>query len=140
MTRGARGASLPRNPDPLPRHQCGDVQSVAAFKASQDEREGQVLTFLTDSLCNKHIAARLDISPGTVKAHLRSAFDRLGVHTRTEAILLAERRGLLRQPRHPRIPETDPHAVTPEVQPRNAAHQTLSFVELAHERAAPINA
>jgi DNA-binding NarL/FixJ family response regulator len=68
------------------------------------EREGQVLTLLTDGLCNKHIASQLDISVGTVKAHLRSAFDKLGVHSRTEAILIAERRGMLRQPRPSRVP------------------------------------
>ncbi len=71
------------------------------------ERESQVLTLLTDGLCNKRIAAQLDISVGTVKAHLRSAFDKLGVHSRTEAILLAERRGLLRQSHRPRNPPPD---------------------------------
>ena len=66
-------------------------------------REGQVLTLLAEGLCNKLIATRLDISLGTVKAHLRSAFDKLGVHSRTEAILTAERRGMLRKSHAPRV-------------------------------------
>ena len=72
--------------------------SLAASLASEPltEREGQVLTLLTDGLSNKRIAAQLDISLGTVKAHLRSAFEKLGVHSRTEAVLTAERRGMLR--------------------------------------------
>ncbi len=92
------------------RGDCHLSPSIAARLATSlateplTEREGQVLTLLTDGLCNKHIASRLDISVGTVKAHLRSAFDKLGVHSRTEAILIAERRGMLRQPRPSRIP------------------------------------
>jgi DNA-binding NarL/FixJ family response regulator len=98
------------------RGECHLSPSIAARLATSlaaeplTEREGQVLTLLTDGLCNKHIAARLDISLGTVKAHLRSAFDKLGVHSRTEAILTAERRGMLRQSRHPRMAEADARA------------------------------
>jgi DNA-binding NarL/FixJ family response regulator len=59
-------------------------------------REQEVLVLVTDGLCNKRIAARLDIAVGTVKTHLRSAFDKLRVRSRTEAVAMAERRGLLR--------------------------------------------
>ena len=96
------------------------------------EREGQVLALLTDGLCNKHIAARLDISLGTVKAHLRSAFGKLGVHTRTEAILMAERRGLLRRPHHPRVPAAGTQAAS--------IRRSTPVVELVDERVAPLDA
>ena len=60
-------------------------------------REQEVLALVSDGLCNKHIAAKLDISVGTVKTHLRTAFDKLRVRSRTEAIATIQRRGLLRQ-------------------------------------------
>jgi len=69
------------------------VQSltVEALTARQED----VLALLTAGLCNKHIASRLGISVGTVKTHLRSAFERLQVSSRTEAIAAAARRGIL---------------------------------------------
>ena len=45
-------------------------------------------------LANKQIARRLGISERTVKAHLTSAFQRIGVADRTQAALWAERHGL----------------------------------------------
>ena len=45
-----------------------------------------------DGLPNKLIARRLGISERTVKAHLTSIFQRLGVSDRTQAALWAQRR------------------------------------------------
>jgi DNA-binding NarL/FixJ family response regulator len=58
-------------------------------------RERQVLALVARGLANKQIAARLGISEKTVKTHLGSAFQRLGVSDRTQAALWAERNGLL---------------------------------------------
>lgn len=60
-------------------------------------REEEVLALVSDGLCNKHIAARLEITVGTVKTHLRTAFDKLCVRSRTEAVATIQRRGLLQQ-------------------------------------------
>ena len=57
-------------------------------------REREVLTLVREGLANKQIARRLDISERTVKAHLTSAFARIGVSDRTQAALWAERHGL----------------------------------------------
>jgi DNA-binding NarL/FixJ family response regulator len=57
-------------------------------------RETEVLTLVRGGLANKQIARRLDISERTVKAHLTSAFARIGVSDRTQAALWAERNGL----------------------------------------------
>jgi DNA-binding NarL/FixJ family response regulator len=57
-------------------------------------RETEVLGLVREGLANKQIARRLDISERTVKAHLTSAFARIGVGDRTQAALWAERNGL----------------------------------------------
>ena len=59
-------------------------------------RQEEVLALLVGGLANKHIAARLGITVETVKTHLRMAFDKLQVNSRTEAIAASERRGILR--------------------------------------------
>jgi len=57
-------------------------------------READVLRLVQLGLANKQIARRLGISERTVKAHLTSAFQRIGVVDRTQAALWAERHGL----------------------------------------------
>ena len=69
---------------------------VAARASQQGEpeltpREREVLALLADGLPNKLIARRLDISEKTVKAHLTSIFQRIGVTDRTQAALWAQR-------------------------------------------------
>ncbi len=54
-------------------------------------REAQHLELVRDGLANKQIARRLGISERTVKAHLTSVFQRIGVVDRTQAALWAER-------------------------------------------------
>ncbi len=49
-------------------------------------REQEILGHLTEGLSNKEIAARLDISPWTVKIHLGHIFEKLHVRCRVEAV------------------------------------------------------
>jgi DNA-binding NarL/FixJ family response regulator len=49
-------------------------------------REQEILCLLTEGLSNKEIAARLDISPWTVKIHLGHIFEKLHVRCRVEAV------------------------------------------------------
>jgi two-component system, NarL family, response regulator YdfI len=58
-------------------------------------RETDVLKMLAQGLVNKDIAARLGISEHTVKFHISSILDKLGASTRTEAVTLGIRRGLI---------------------------------------------
>ncbi|HYT24616.1 MAG TPA: response regulator transcription factor [Candidatus Polarisedimenticolia bacterium] len=58
-------------------------------------REREVLQMLAAGLANKEIAARLAISDHTVKFHVASILGKLGVSTRTEAVSLGIRRGLV---------------------------------------------
>ncbi len=64
-------------------------------------RERQVLRLVAQGLSNKQIAARLHLSPHTVKAHLRSVLDKLHLHSRTEAAAWAVRHGLGEEPLDP---------------------------------------
>ena len=58
-------------------------------------RETDVLRMLAEGLVNKDIAARLGISEHTVKFHISSILDKLAASTRTEAVMLGIRRGLI---------------------------------------------
>ena len=58
-------------------------------------RETDVLRMLAEGLVNKDIAARLGISEHTVKFHISSILDKLGASTRTAAVTLGIRRGLI---------------------------------------------
>jgi DNA-binding NarL/FixJ family response regulator len=73
------------------------VQKLATGVSSETltGRELDVLTLLARGKSNKEIGANLYISETTVKAHLRSIFTKLNVLSRTEAVMVASRRGLV---------------------------------------------
>jgi DNA-binding NarL/FixJ family response regulator len=59
-------------------------------------RELATLRLIADGKSNKEIANELRISERTVKTHLGHLFEKLGVTSRTEAVKIAMRRGLVR--------------------------------------------
>jgi two-component system NarL family response regulator len=59
-------------------------------------RELSVLELLARGLSNKEIQAALSIPEGTLKNHLKRVFDKLDVTDRTQAVLVALKRGLVR--------------------------------------------
>lgn len=58
-------------------------------------REIEVLTMMAEGLANKSIARRLQISEHTVKFHIGSIFSKLNATSRTEAVMLGARQGLI---------------------------------------------
>jgi len=62
---------------------------------SLTERELEVLPLLAAGLPNKAIALRMGISEHTVKFHVGAILSKLGASSRTEAVVLAARRGIL---------------------------------------------
>lgn len=58
-------------------------------------REIEVLRLLAEGLGNKEIALRLKISGHTVKFHVASVMGKLGAQSRTEAVTLGIRRGMV---------------------------------------------
>ena len=59
------------------------------------ERESEVLAMLALGLANKQIASRLGISEHTVKFHVSAIYSKLGASSRTEAVRLGVRQGLV---------------------------------------------
>ena len=58
-------------------------------------RESEVLEMMAEGLANKMIAHRLGISEHTVKFHVTSVMSKLHASTRTEAVMLGLRQGLI---------------------------------------------
>jgi DNA-binding NarL/FixJ family response regulator len=58
-------------------------------------REREVLALLAEGLSNSAIAARLVLSVHTVRNHVQAVLNKLGVHSKLEAVALANREGLL---------------------------------------------
>jgi NarL family two-component system response regulator LiaR len=59
------------------------------------EREHEVLALMVEGLNNTEIAARLTVSPSTIKSHVSNILSKLGVASRTEAVALALRHKLV---------------------------------------------
>ena len=72
--------------DVPPKEQPHDVLS---------DRESHVLRLAASGLSNNAIAQELHLSVSTIQSHLRSIFNKLGVGSRTEAMIQAMKKGLL---------------------------------------------
>lgn len=67
----------------------------ASSGAALSARELEVLRLVARGLGNKEIAAELGITTHTVKYHLAALLEKLGVRSRTEAVSLGVRKGLV---------------------------------------------
>jgi DNA-binding CsgD family transcriptional regulator len=70
-------------------------------RAPLTPRERDVLGRVAEGLQNKEIAQKLDISVATVRNHVHNLLDKLGVHSKLEAISLAYRAGWVAGPPEP---------------------------------------
>jgi len=94
---GIRAAA--RGESPLHPKAARELLSARAETPTRGEveltaRETEVLGLVRAGLSNKQIARRLGITERTVKAHLTSCFQRIGVLDRTQAAVWAERHGI----------------------------------------------
>jgi DNA-binding NarL/FixJ family response regulator len=71
------------------------VASVNSLASPLSPRDRRVLELTGTGLSTKAVGRQLGISPNTVKFHLRAAFGKLGVRSRSEALMAAIRRGEL---------------------------------------------
>ena len=63
-----------------------------------DTRELTVLRLLASHLSTREIATALDVTPNTVKSHVKSVYRKLGVASRSEAVDTGRRCGLIARP------------------------------------------
>jgi DNA-binding NarL/FixJ family response regulator len=68
---------------------------TASHKLNLTEREQEVLRWLVQGVSNEEIANHLYVTVATVKAHLTAIFNKLGVNSRTQAIIKALKLGLV---------------------------------------------
>ena len=91
----ALAESLVPNAPSKPEERAED-RGKAKPRGELTERERQVVQLLSEGLSNKLIADRLGISDHTAKFHVNGVMMKLGASTRTEAVVEAMRRGLIR--------------------------------------------
>jgi DNA-binding NarL/FixJ family response regulator len=90
-------AAAARGDSPLAQPAVNAIVAARASEGTQPElsdREREVLVLLGRGRSNKAIARELQIAEKTVKAHLTSAFRRIGATNRVEAALWVQRQGL----------------------------------------------
>lgn len=80
------------------RYLCGKAHRNVAGSFERNPltpREADVLRVLARGSSDKLIARELGITAGTVKSHMKQLLQKLGVHARTHAVVVAMERGLL---------------------------------------------
>jgi DNA-binding NarL/FixJ family response regulator len=70
------------------------ANTKATRVATLTEREREVIALIGKGLKNKQIGERMAITETTVRHHLTSIFDKLGVNSRLELVIFAQRHGL----------------------------------------------
>jgi DNA-binding NarL/FixJ family response regulator len=63
------------------------MNETAVAERNLTDRERQILQALATGANNRQIARQLDIAEGTVRKHLEHAYAKLGVSTRTAALV-----------------------------------------------------
>jgi two-component system, NarL family, nitrate/nitrite response regulator NarL len=73
-------------------YRAKSFSDIAEPFAELSAREQQVITLVCEGLSNREIANKLGITEGTVKLHLHSIFEHVGVRSRIELMIaLADR-------------------------------------------------
>jgi len=73
----------------------GKVRGLEGFSEYLSNRETDIIKLAARGMSNKEIANKLHLSNRTVEGHLRAIFNKLGVGSRTEAVLYGLRKGWL---------------------------------------------
>ena len=74
-------------------HVCQVVDQSSALPLT--DRQLEILTLVALGFSEKEVAVRLGISFRTARNHVANVYERLGLHRRSEAVLIAVRHGLI---------------------------------------------
>jgi len=96
LERVARGHQVVSDNPLLDRHTSPE-RSWPGRADGLSERESEVLVLIAEGLSNLEIAQSLNISPNSVKAHIRSGYRKLGVATRAQAVRAVLDRNMVRR-------------------------------------------
>ncbi len=92
----AGGVYLPSNLTIQPANRSSEATGISQGLAwGLSSRQMEVLRMLIEGKSNKQISTLLDLSESTVKTHIEAVFRRLDVKSRTQAVVVAARLGLL---------------------------------------------
>ncbi len=84
------------------------------------DREMEILHLIGRGLSNREIASELVLTSGTVKWYNRQIYSKLGVHSRTQAVVQAKKAGLFDPtPETPQARESPPSIIFPPRSPRS---------------------
>ena len=86
------GVAMPAHID-LGTEGDAEVSQLIRRLQSLTPQQTRVLTMLSSGLLNKQIAFELDVSEATVKAHVSAVLQKLGVDSRTQAVILLSKLG-----------------------------------------------
>lgn len=82
-------ANVSRPKQVIPEHPDVDAANANALFEPLSERELEVLALIAGGFANREIATKLFISQGTVKRHINNIYGKLGVNSRTQALVKA---------------------------------------------------
>ena len=85
-------------PRETPRRRAADVTARSEELDTLTSREREILDLVAGGNTNQQIGAQLFISEKTVRNHLTAIFDKIGVNSRSQAIVYARDRGLAGRP------------------------------------------
>lgn len=92
------GAPLSRPVSRLLLQACRDPRREEPSSVDLTRRENTVLGMLAEGKSYAEVGTRLGVSENTVRSHVRAIYDKLGVRSKTEAVIAALRLGIVRIP------------------------------------------
>jgi DNA-binding CsgD family transcriptional regulator len=87
-----------------------DHRPASTAPAPVTRREREILRYLAAGLQNKEVAQRLGLSLATVRNHVHNILDKLGVHSKLEAVSLSFRNGWVAPDELPTLVKSEPAA------------------------------